>query len=57
MWLEKNLNKCEAYRRGMCLFGCDAVADNFYNSDEALEKNYFEYYLNHKECDALKQCR
>jgi hypothetical protein len=54
---EENLNRCEAYRRGKCLFGCDAIAENFYNSEEALQNNYFDYYLNKKECDTLKMCR
>lgn len=54
---EENLNRCEAYRRGKCLFGCEAIAENFYNSEEALQNNWFDYYLNKKECDTLKSVR
>lgn len=55
MYSEENLNKCEAYKSGICLFGCDAVSDNFYNSEEALGKNYFNYYLNNKVCETLRK--
>lgn len=53
MYSEENLNKCEAYRKGLCLFGCDAISDNFYNSEEALEQNCFDYYSNNKVCKTL----
>lgn len=54
---KNNLNRCEAYRKGDCLFGCDAVADNFYNSEEALDENYFDYYLNRKFCETLRKTK
>lgn len=57
MRLEENLNRCEAYRRGKCLFGCDVIADDFYNSEEALENNNFDYYLVKNKCDTLKSVR
>ena len=57
MYGEENLNKCLAYKKGVCLFGCDAISDSFYSSEEALEKNYFDYYLNNKVCETLRRVK
>lgn len=54
---EENLKRCIAYRMGKCLYGCDVMADDFYQPEEALQDNNFNYYLVKKECNTLNSVR
>lgn len=47
---------CEAYKNGYC-WGCDVGKDHYFKSEEAIEKNEFEYYENKKSCKTLEKYR
>ena len=45
---------CEAKTNGYCL-GCDAAKYYYFKSEEAIEKNDFEYYEKKRCCETLKK--
>ncbi len=48
---------CEAYINGYCISGCDACSSHYFKSEEAYEKNNFEYYQSQKKCKTLEKYR
>lgn len=47
---------CEAYKNKYCM-GCDAAIHHYFKSEEAIDKNEFEYYENKKSCKTLEKYR
>lgn len=47
---------CDAYKAGYC-WGCDVGRDHYFKSEEAIEKNEFDYYIHKKSCTTLAAYR